>query len=292
VGIQSEPAASELRYRMADGVELVGRRLGRGGLAAGAAAAWRRPDPACLEAHCRGAGAARLSRRRRRPARPWRQRLVGGWRLRHRPLRPGRAPAGRGVRTEAGADRRLARRAGQPESPRARRRIRSPPRWCWWTSRRASKPRASRASAASWRRISRTASPVWTYAADAVAAYLPHRKRPTKLDGLRKNLRLGPDGRYRWHYDPAFVRGMPQPRRRCARSAPDRGGAGGSPCRCCWCAAAPASWCPRTSPREFVAQVPNAAYVDVHGAAHMVAGDVNDPFTAQVVAFLDRLAQP
>ena len=42
-------------------------------------------------------------------------------------------------------------------------------------------------------------------AADAIAAYLPHRPRPRSLDGLRKNLRHGTDGRYRWHYDPAFI---------------------------------------------------------------------------------------
>src|SRR5690606_36740248 len=42
-------------------------------------------------------------------------------------------------------------------------------------------------------------------AADAIARYLPHRKRPRSLDGLRKNLRLGDDGRYRWHWDPAFL---------------------------------------------------------------------------------------
>ena len=34
-------------------------------------------------------------------------------------------------------------------------------------------------------------------AADAIAAYLPHRKRPRSLEGLRKNLRVGEDGRYR-----------------------------------------------------------------------------------------------
>ena len=49
-------------------------------------------------------------------------------------------------------------------------------------------------------------------AADAIAAYLPHRPRPKSLEGLRKNLRLGTDGRYRWHYDPAFVSGMGQRR--------------------------------------------------------------------------------
>src|SRR5690606_31521914 len=42
-------------------------------------------------------------------------------------------------------------------------------------------------------------------AAGAVSAFLPNRKRPRSLDGLRKNLRLGEDGRYRWHWDPAFM---------------------------------------------------------------------------------------
>ncbi|MGH7898209.1 MAG: alpha/beta fold hydrolase, partial [Candidatus Binatia bacterium] len=44
-------------------------------------------------------------------------------------------------------------------------------------------------------------------AADAIARYLPNRERPTNLDGLGKNLRLGADGRYRWHWDPALMTG-------------------------------------------------------------------------------------
>ncbi len=45
-------------------------------------------------------------------------------------------------------------------------------------------------------------------AADSIAAYLPHRPRPKDLSGLGKNLRLGDDGRYRWHWDPRFVTGV------------------------------------------------------------------------------------
>ncbi|WP_313715304.1 alpha/beta fold hydrolase [Arsenicicoccus bolidensis] len=41
-------------------------------------------------------------------------------------------------------------------------------------------------------------------AADAIAAYLPHRTRPRSTDGLRKNLRQGEDGRWYWHWDPAM----------------------------------------------------------------------------------------
>ena len=39
-------------------------------------------------------------------------------------------------------------------------------------------------------------------AADAVAAYLPHRPRPKDTSGLMKNLRLRADGRLHWHWDP------------------------------------------------------------------------------------------
>ncbi|MGL4239846.1 MAG: alpha/beta hydrolase, partial [Beijerinckiaceae bacterium] len=44
-------------------------------------------------------------------------------------------------------------------------------------------------------------------AAEAIAAYLPHRPKPKSLDGLRKNLRKAADGRYYWHWDPAFLSG-------------------------------------------------------------------------------------
>ena len=44
-------------------------------------------------------------------------------------------------------------------------------------------------------------------AAESVASYLPHRRAPKNLDGLRKNLRQGDDGRWRWHWDPRFLDG-------------------------------------------------------------------------------------
>jgi len=125
-------------------------------------------------------------------------------------------------------------------------------------------------------------------AADAIAKYLPHRPRPRSLEGLRKNLRLGKDGRYRWHYDPAFVRGVV-----------DRSGGGWE--ERLWAAASrikipmllvrggASELVSDATAREFVRRVPHAAYVDVAEARHMVAGDVNDPFTSEVVAFLARL---
>ena len=43
--------------------------------------------------------------------------------------------------------------------------------------------------------------------ADAVAAYNPHRPRPTDLSGLKKNVRQRDDGRWVWHWDPRFMTG-------------------------------------------------------------------------------------
>src|SRR5262245_22400869 len=42
-------------------------------------------------------------------------------------------------------------------------------------------------------------------AADAIAAYTPHRERTINPAGLRKVLRLGADGRWHWHWDPRFL---------------------------------------------------------------------------------------
>jgi pimeloyl-ACP methyl ester carboxylesterase len=63
-------------------------------------------------------------------------------------------------------------------------------------------------------------------AAQAVADYLPQRPRPKSNEGLKKNLRQSPDGRWRWHWDPRFLDGP----RAASRS------------RLCWCAAPPPSW--------------------------------------------------
>jgi pimeloyl-ACP methyl ester carboxylesterase len=125
-------------------------------------------------------------------------------------------------------------------------------------------------------------------AADAVAAYLPHRPRPKSLEGLRKNLRCGADGRYRWHYDPAFVRSLDQRTDR-ARETRLAAAAARLAVPVLLVRGASSELVSETAARDFVARVPGAIYVDVAGAAHMVAGDVNDPFTREVVRFLDRL---
>jgi pimeloyl-ACP methyl ester carboxylesterase len=124
-------------------------------------------------------------------------------------------------------------------------------------------------------------------AAEAVAAYLPHRPRPASLDGLKKNLRLDSNGRWRWHWDPRFLDGSrsvnknwPAVEERLLAataqlSVPTLLVRGGSSELVSPGAAA-----------DFLSLAPAAAYVDVAGARHMVAGDRNDVFADAILAFL------
>lgn len=123
-------------------------------------------------------------------------------------------------------------------------------------------------------------------AADAVAAYLPHRERPRDSSGLLRNLRLRPDGRYHWHWDPAFLRigtdtpafdpAMFEAAARALRvpTLLIRGGR--------------SRVVSREGAQEFLALAPHAEFVDVAEADHMVAGDANDSFNTAVFDFLAR----
>jgi pimeloyl-ACP methyl ester carboxylesterase len=123
-------------------------------------------------------------------------------------------------------------------------------------------------------------------AADAIAAYLPHRPRPKNLSGLHRNLRLKADGRWYWHWDPRFF----------ATFEPDHEAAIAR-----YTAAARNVRVPtllvRGSKSELVTAenvkhfreaIPHAEYADVTDAAHMIAGDRNDAFNAVVLDFLER----
>jgi pimeloyl-ACP methyl ester carboxylesterase len=121
--------------------------------------------------------------------------------------------------------------------------------------------------------------------ADAIASYQPHRPRPRTLDGLAKNVRLGEDGKYHWHWDPRTR--MQQSNldyrearlEECARNLglPTllvRGGL--------------SDLLSEEGARRFLELCPHSEYVNVTGAAHMVAGDRNDIFAAAVIDFLRR----
>jgi pimeloyl-ACP methyl ester carboxylesterase len=127
-------------------------------------------------------------------------------------------------------------------------------------------------------------------AADAVAEYLPHRPRPSSNDGLRKNLRLHDDGRWRWHWDPRFFDG-PQPvvADRHAQEAARIDAARTLRIPALLVRGGSSELVREEHAREFLALAPHAKFVDVAGARHMVAGDRNDVFSAAILEFLSEL---
>jgi len=125
--------------------------------------------------------------------------------------------------------------------------------------------------------------------ADAIAAYQPQRPRPRNLDGLAKNVRRAPNGKYRWHWDPARRRlqvNDTEYARRLNEAAESltlptllvRGGL--------------SDVLSEEGAQSFLKQCPHAEYVNVENAAHMIAGDRNDVFAGSVIDFLNRVAPP
>jgi pimeloyl-ACP methyl ester carboxylesterase len=122
-------------------------------------------------------------------------------------------------------------------------------------------------------------------AADAVAAYLPHRTKPRSPEGLKKNLRRR-DGRWYWHWDPkfltapadnAFVREEKLEQAAIDLTIPIlliRG-----------------KLSDVVSPegvKDFLDKVPRAEFVELSDAGHTAAGDDNDAFSQAVVQFVSR----
>jgi pimeloyl-ACP methyl ester carboxylesterase len=127
-------------------------------------------------------------------------------------------------------------------------------------------------------------------AAAAIAAYLPHRPKPRSLDGLKKNLRLGSDGRWRWHWDPRFMKG-PRPVSGHTHETEEKLAAAARRIRIpvLLVRGGSSELVGEDEVRQFLDLVPHASYVDVAGARHMVAGDHNDAFTRTVMDFTSSL---
>jgi pimeloyl-ACP methyl ester carboxylesterase len=129
--------------------------------------------------------------------------------------------------------------------------------------------------------------------ADAISRYNPHRPRPSDLKGLQKNLRQRENGRWFWHWDPAFISG-PRGAADETRSSvvdPERLAAAARALRVptLLVRGRVSDLLSEQGARELLELVPHAQMVDVAGAGHMVAGDRNDLFNDAVVSFLDAL---
>jgi pimeloyl-ACP methyl ester carboxylesterase len=127
-------------------------------------------------------------------------------------------------------------------------------------------------------------------AADAVAAYVPHRPRPRNLDGLKKNLRLR-DGRWYWHWDPAFMASpKDQAVQRDQLIDPARLGAAASGLKLptLLVRGGESDVLSVDDAVRFLELVPHAEFATVAGAHHMVAGDDNAVFEKVLGDFLER----
>jgi non-heme chloroperoxidase len=122
--------------------------------------------------------------------------------------------------------------------------------------------------------------------ADAISTYQRQRRRRRNLNGLAKNLLIGDDGRYRWHWDPRLIRSTQDLEERqkrldaCARSLSRptllvRGER--------------SDMVTGRSVQEFRELCPHAEYAEIPEAGHMIAGQRNDAFAGAILGFLARV---
>lgn len=127
----------------------------------------------------------------------------------------------------------------------------------------------------------------------AVKAYLPQRKNISSLNGLKKNLRQLPNGRYSWHWDPAMLKVWQGKTDDVANKETEdflmnalvnltipamlvRGGI--------------SDVVSKEIVEELKVAAPDLTYIDVAEAGHMVAGDSNHVFTNALLEFLEVLS--
>ena len=125
-------------------------------------------------------------------------------------------------------------------------------------------------------------------AAKSISDYLPHRKKPKDLEGLKKNLRLKDDGRYYWHWDPRFIRRRPGSR--------DKGyfdlqlkAAEKVTIPTLLIRGALSDVVTMEDVDYFLSVISHAKFVEIEKAAHMIAGDMNDIFAEEAIKFLKSL---
>lgn len=120
-------------------------------------------------------------------------------------------------------------------------------------------------------------------AADAVAAYLPHRAKPRSPEGLKKNLRFR-DGRWYWHWDPAL---MTKPGDDPAlRTEKIEAAAIGLQIPILLIRGKLSDVVSAEGVADFLSKVPGARLAELSDAGHTAAGDDNDAFSAAVVEFV------
>ncbi|GAB4017705.1 alpha/beta hydrolase [Spirosoma migulaei] len=136
-----------------------------------------------------------------------------------------------------------------------------------------------------------------TEAAEAVAAYLPHRPRPSDHSRLEKNLRLrkSPTGelRYYWHWDPTMLsvwRHTTSPDKQIQNEERLYRAANALTVPTLIVRGGISDVVSEKVMAEFLDAVPHVQSVSVADAGHMVAGDSNHAFTRAVIEFLSGVS--
>jgi pimeloyl-ACP methyl ester carboxylesterase len=127
--------------------------------------------------------------------------------------------------------------------------------------------------------------------AEAISSYQPDRPRRNNPEGLRKNVRQGPNGRWFWHWDPAMMQ-LPVGS---VTSAADwqkriRDAAARIEIPTLLVRGEKSDIVADEGVAELRELIPGARYLSVGEAGHMVAGDDNATFLGGTGSFLDEVA--
>jgi len=120
-----------------------------------------------------------------------------------------------------------------------------------------------------------------------VRQYLRHRRNSKSRAQLAELFVEGPDGRFRWHWDPALVQQI-------SAQADTHGqrllaAAARLTVPTLLLSGALSDVVSQRGIDEFLAAAPHAQHRQISGARHMLAGDNNDAFNAALLAFLEPI---
>lgn len=124
----------------------------------------------------------------------------------------------------------------------------------------------------------------------AVTAYNPYRQQAGDGSGLRKNLRLCRDGRYRWHWDPRLLEHPERsdPNMLAQQEEQRMAAARRIKVPTLLVRGTQSDIVSEEGVRELRELIPHAEVFEVANAGHMVAGDSNDIFSEAILAFIGR----
>lgn len=124
-------------------------------------------------------------------------------------------------------------------------------------------------------------------AAQAISSYLPERRgRKSNIESLARYLHPRGDGRYRWHWDPAFIEGRASSRLNPGTVAELNDALAAISVPILLIRGSDSELVNADNVAHFMEVAPHAQFRDVTGAGHMIVGDRNDVFAEVLDEFL------